>query len=256
MERNAPSGEPSSEAVAPTSDPDPTPDPGPAPTPDTDSASDPASDAPSTSEASPAAVAPGPGTAFVRFVLCGGGIGIASSFAVAMLAGWMPWALANAVITVVSTIIASELHARFTFGAGGRCGLRGHLQSAGTAAAAYVVTSAAIFILHTTQSAPSAMLEQIVYLSASALAGVGRFVVLRLFVFAAGKRHALAAAGPHLKKKGADVQVHVKVTDRGVEWSYTWETGEGSERITGEGSGLISGRTYGWKPVRDLAFDA
>ncbi|MEU5980251.1 hypothetical protein [Streptomyces sp. NPDC047315] len=128
--------------------------------------------------------APGAVAAFARFVLCGGGVGLASSFAVTALASWMPWALGNALVTVASTLLATELHARFTFGAGGRATWRQHGQSAGSAAAAYAVTCLAMFLLQQLVSTPGALLEQVVYLSASALAGVGRFAVLRLVVFA------------------------------------------------------------------------
>ncbi|MFJ2770759.1 hypothetical protein [Streptomyces sp. NPDC087300] len=128
--------------------------------------------------------APGAFVAFARFVLCGGGVGLASSFAVAGLASWLPWALANALITVVSTLLATELHARFTFGAGGRATWRQHTQSGGSAAAAYVVTCAAMLVLQQLVASPGAVIEQVVYLSASALAGVARFAALRLVVFA------------------------------------------------------------------------
>lgn len=209
------------------------------------------------SGAAASAAAPGPLTAFTRFVLCGGGIGLASSFAVALLAGWMPWVVANAVITVVSTVLASEIHARFTFGKGGRCGLRGHLQSAGTAAAAYLVTTAAMIALHMVQSAPGAVYEQLVYLSASALAGTARFVVLRLFVFSgAGPKAALATPGSRPGKSsygGVTVEVTVEVTEHGVRWAYTWETGHGAARTSGSGSGRVKGRTYGWKPEKYVA---
>lgn len=137
--------------------------------------------------------APGAFTAFARFVLCGGGVGVASSFAVAALASWIPWVVANALITVVSTLLATELHARFTFGAGGRATWRQHTQSAGSAAAAYVVTSVAMLVLQQLVATPGAVLEQVVYLSASALAGVARFVVLRVIVFARGRTQAPAA---------------------------------------------------------------
>lgn len=136
----------------------------------------------------------GPLASFVRFVVCGGGVGVLSSAAVPLLALLMPWAAANAVITVASTILCTELHALFTFGTGGRAGLRRHLQSAGSATAAYVVTCAAMFILHTVQSSPSLVWEQAVYLGASGLAGIGRFLVLRLFVFAGGRKETKAAA--------------------------------------------------------------
>ncbi len=129
----------------------------------------------------------GPLAAFVRFVVCGGGVGVVSSGAVALLAVLVPWVVANALVTVVSTVVATELHARFTFGAGRRAGRREHLQSAGSAAVAYGVTCAAMAVLHLVHSAPGVLVEQTVYLSASALAGVGRFLVLRLFVFATNR---------------------------------------------------------------------
>ncbi|MFJ8053264.1 hypothetical protein [Streptomyces luteogriseus] len=138
------------------------------------------------------AAAPGTRTAFVRFVLCGGGVGLASSFAVAALAAWMPWILANALITTVSTLLATELHARLTFGAGRHATLRQHAQSAGSATAAYAVTCGAMCVLHQLVVTPGAAVEQVVYLSASALAGVARFAVLRLVVFAVP--HSLNAA--------------------------------------------------------------
>lgn len=132
-------------------------------------------------------------TAFARFVVCGGGVGIASSFAVAALASWIPWALANALITAVSTLLATELHARFTFGAGGRASRRQHAQSAGSAVAAYAVTCAAVLVLRQLEASPSAAREQIVYLTASALTGVARFAVLRLVVFAQSRSKSAAA---------------------------------------------------------------
>ncbi|WP_328476607.1 hypothetical protein OHS71_03335 [Streptomyces sp. NBC_00377] len=122
--------------------------------------------------------------AFARFVLCGGAVGVASSFAVAALGTLIPWVLANAAVTVASTLLATELHARFTFGAGGRATGRQHAQSAGSAAAAFAVTGAAMLVLQSLAAAPGPVLEQIVYLSASAAAGAARFVVLRLVVFA------------------------------------------------------------------------
>ncbi|MCX4981481.1 hypothetical protein [Streptomyces sp. NBC_00572] len=163
---------------------------------------------------------PGAFASFVRFVIFGGGVGLASSAAVALLTALLPFALANALVTVVSTILATELHARFTFAskpapgpaprptsglastpaskpASGRrparrrllrCGLRHHLQSAGTATAAFFVTTLAMLALHTLASAPGLAAEQAVYLSASGLAGIGRFLVLRLYVFTTTRR--------------------------------------------------------------------
>ncbi|MFJ9563868.1 hypothetical protein ACIRQQ_28030 [Streptomyces fuscichromogenes] len=134
--------------------------------------------------------APGPLASFLRFVAFGGGVGLASGPAVTLLALSMPWTMANALITIASTVLCTELHARFTFGTGRRAGRREHWQSAGSAAAAYAMTSAAVLVLHTVQPSAGVMREQVVYLSASALAGIGRFLVLRLFVFATRKHAA------------------------------------------------------------------
>ncbi|MEV0059873.1 hypothetical protein [Nocardia sp. NPDC050718] len=130
------------------------------------------------------ATATGPIAAFARFVACGGGLGLASSAAVAQLACVLPWAVANAVVTIVSTLLGTVLHALITFGGRTLPGWREHWQSAGSAAAAYAVTSAAMFGLFAVQAAPGVLTEQVVYLSASGLAGIGRFLVLRMVVFA------------------------------------------------------------------------
>ncbi|WP_203997346.1 GtrA family protein [Virgisporangium aurantiacum] len=129
---------------------------------------------------------------FARFVLFGGGVGLASSAAVPLVATLMPWVVANALITVASTLLGTELHARFVFGAGRRAHWRQHVQSAGSATVAYLVTSAAIAVLHLVQPAAGMRWEQAVYLSASGLAGTGRFLVLRLYVFARGRTSSAA----------------------------------------------------------------
>ncbi|MEU7867389.1 GtrA family protein [Dactylosporangium sp. NPDC049140] len=125
---------------------------------------------------------------FAKFVLIGGGVGLASSAAVPLTATLMPWVTANALITVVSTLLGTELHARFTFGARRRAQWHQHLQSAGSAAAAYMITSAVILVLHAVQPSVGMCWEQAAYLSASGLAGAGRFLMLRLYVFRA-QRH-------------------------------------------------------------------
>ncbi|WP_438297370.1 GtrA family protein [Streptomyces sp. HUAS TT7] len=129
---------------------------------------------------------PGPFAAFARFALYDGGIGVAASAAVALVALLTPWAVANALVTAASTLLATEVNARFTFGARRSADWRQHLQSAGSAVAAYVVTCAAMAVLHLVAASPGVLGEAIVYLLASGLAGIGRFVVLRMFVFAAG----------------------------------------------------------------------
>lgn len=129
----------------------------------------------------------GPIAAFARFVLCGGGVSLLSSGVLLLVAGRVPFAAANAVVTVASTLLATELHHRFTFGAGagaGRAGWRIHGKSALTLVLAYLFTTAAVLLLGVLHPHPSPLLAQAVYLAASALAGTGRFLALRLLVFA------------------------------------------------------------------------
>lgn len=116
--------------------------------------------------------------AFARFVLCGGGVGLASSGALVLLADRMPIAVANALVTVVSTLVATELHGRVTFRSD-HTGWGRHGVSAATVAVCYLFTTAALIGLRAVDPDPGALLEQSVYLAASGLAGIGRFLVLR-----------------------------------------------------------------------------
>ncbi|MEU4264332.1 GtrA family protein [Streptomyces argenteolus] len=120
--------------------------------------------------------------AFVRFVVCGGGVGLASGGVLVLLSERIPLVVANALITVVSTVIATELHSRISFRSDHR-GWRIHLRSGLTVAVSYAFTTGALLVLHAVEDSPSMMVEQTVYLSASAVAGVGRFALLRFAVF-------------------------------------------------------------------------
>ncbi|WP_175583189.1 GtrA family protein [Nocardia cyriacigeorgica] len=130
----------------------------------------------------------GPVASFLRFAGIGCSIGLISSVAVTLLGLAIPFALANALITVGATLLGTQLHARFTFAATEPAGGWQHLQSAVTAAAAYALTGAAMLLVSTLCQDPSIWTEQAVYLAASALAGVLRFAVLRILVFGTGPR--------------------------------------------------------------------
>ncbi|MGW3286882.1 hypothetical protein ACWDR3_19805 [Streptomyces sp. NPDC001002] len=121
--------------------------------------------------------------AFGRFAGLGCGVTLAASAALVLLAQWIPWMAANALTTVASTVLATELHARVSFGHG-RPGLAGHLKSAATMVAGWLVTSAAVGALDAFRPGSGLVLQQAVYLSATALVGIGRYLVLRLVVFA------------------------------------------------------------------------
>lgn len=144
----------------------------------------------------------GPVAAFVRFVVCGGGVSVLSSAALLLAGGRVPFAAANAVVTVVSTLLATELHHRFTFGTrgAGPAGPRVHAKSALTLLVAYLFTTAAVLLLDAVHPHPSPLLAQAVYLAASGVAGTGRFLVLRLVVFA--RRPAPLGPGPAALNRG------------------------------------------------------
>ncbi|WP_406288816.1 hypothetical protein [Embleya sp. NBC_00896] len=129
---------------------------------------------------------PGTVASFARFVVFGGGTGLASSGALVALSGHLSIAAANAIVTVAGTLLATELHSRFAFRAG-RAGLKAHTQAGGSAVVAYLFTTAAMLGLHAVQAAPSIMVEQGTYLAASGVAGLARFAFLRLAVFAGPK---------------------------------------------------------------------
>ncbi|MFI6977315.1 hypothetical protein ACIBSV_01870 [Embleya sp. NPDC050154] len=128
-----------------------------------------------------AATKSGTVAAFMRFVFFGGGTGLASSAALVALSDHLSIAVANAVVTVIFTLLATELHSRFTFGAGRARG-RVHVQSALSAAVSYLFTTGAMLALHAVQSAPGVLKEQAVYLTASGAAGIARFLFLRFVV--------------------------------------------------------------------------
>ncbi|WP_438947307.1 hypothetical protein [Streptomyces griseus] len=130
----------------------------------------------------------------MRFVVCGGGVGLAASGMLVLLSGPLPMVVANALVTVVSTLAATELHSRISFRSG-RGGWGVHLQSGLTVAVGYAFTTGALLALHSLRPTSSALVQQGVYLSASALAGVGRFALLRLVVFARPAAPAVPAAG-------------------------------------------------------------
>lgn len=121
--------------------------------------------------------------AFVRFAGLGCAVTLAASAALVLLSQWIPWMAANVLTTVASTVVATELHARVSFGHG-RPGLAGHVKSAGTVAVGWLVTSTAVGALDALRPGAGLVVQQAVYLSATALVGVGRYRVLRLSVFA------------------------------------------------------------------------
>ncbi|MFI6209061.1 hypothetical protein ACIBAI_22085 [Streptomyces sp. NPDC051041] len=209
----------------------------------------------------PAAAAPagpGPVASFLRFAVLGGGAGVLCGLTVPLPAAAVPWAVANAVVTVASALLCTELHARFTCAEGRGARRREHWRSAGPATAAYLATSVAVRVLYLLRPSPGPLTEQLVHLGASGLAGTGRFPVLRRCVFAP------AAAGPYGRRFRTSGRAPVRRRRERQEEDCPTGSGGGEGRLRGErkvrrqpGGVMPTRRTKGWrrsstvpKPVR------
>ncbi|GAA3207553.1 GtrA family protein [Actinocorallia longicatena] len=148
---------------------------------------------PPVNAAVPPTAAPGAAEAFGRFVAVGVGTTLLASGLLAVASARMDLVAANALITLATTLLATELHGRFSFRSE-KGGWRVHAQSALTIAVAYLFTTGAMLVLRRAHPAPDVVLDQVVYLGASGLAGLARFLVLRVFVF--GARPVVAAPLP------------------------------------------------------------
>jgi putative flippase GtrA len=125
----------------------------------------------------------GPVAAFLRFVLFGGGVTLLGSGALLLVGDRVPLALANAAVTVATTVLATELHGRFTFRRG-RAGWSDHCASGLTVLLSYLFTTGALLAFDAWHPGSGALLRQGVYLTASGAAGFARFLLLRYVVFA------------------------------------------------------------------------
>ncbi|BBB00288.1 hypothetical protein RVR_7289 [Actinacidiphila reveromycinica] len=141
----------------------------------------------------PAAVRAVP--AFLRFVVFGGGVTLLGSAALLLVGHRAPVAAANAVVTVVTTLLATELHTRFTFRRG-RAGWSDHCASGLTVLLSYLFTTGALLGYDALHTGGGALLRQGVYLAASGAAGIARFLLLRYVFARTGTRTRTRAAVP------------------------------------------------------------
>lgn len=125
----------------------------------------------------------GPVAAFLRFVLCGGGVTLLGSGALLLVGDRVPLAAANAVVAVATTVLATELHGRITFRRG-RADWRDHAAGGLTVLLSYLFTTGALLAFAALHPSAGALLRQAVYLTASGAAGLARFLLLRCVVFA------------------------------------------------------------------------
>jgi putative flippase GtrA len=95
----------------------------------------------------------------------------------------LPPHLANLVAMVISTVVSTEWHRRWTFRSP-RSGLRTHLRAGLVTTVTYAMTSAALVVLARVDPDAEEIVQVAALVAATTLAGLLRFAVLRLWVFA------------------------------------------------------------------------
>jgi putative flippase GtrA len=114
-------------------------------------------------------------------------IGVISTLANLALYGvfrlWWPVLVANLIALVITTLFNTEANRRFTFTARNTARGRTHLQGFVVFGLYYAFTSAALLVLPAIYPDPPRALELVVLLGSSALGTVGRFFLLRSWVF-------------------------------------------------------------------------
>lgn len=96
---------------------------------------------------------------------------------------WWPVLVANLAALVITTLFNTEANRRYTFTARNTARAKTHVHGFVVFGLYYAFTSAALLVLHVTSSDPSRALELAVLLISSALGTMGRFLLLRSWVF-------------------------------------------------------------------------
>jgi putative flippase GtrA len=130
-------------------------------------------------------------TGLVWQLLSFGAIGVLSTVVTLLLfaifRSHMAPLAANLLALVITTMLNTEANRRFTFLSSRGPSRRVHLQGLIVFGLYYAFTSTALLVLHWAVTEPSRLLELVVLLAASVLGTVGRFVLLRGWVFKQGK---------------------------------------------------------------------
>jgi putative flippase GtrA len=113
-----------------------------------------------------------------------GGIGTAvNASAFLLLRTGLDTVPANLVALLVSTAVSTEANRRFTFGGGVGHPWRAHVQIGGTVLFYAFYSSAVLLILELLVADPTPVQESLAVAAASLLGGIGRFLVMRYWVF-------------------------------------------------------------------------
>jgi putative flippase GtrA len=129
----------------------------------------------------------------VRYAVVGGLGTLVNAAVFLLLRNFLDAVPANLVALVVSTAVSTEANCRFTFGGAAVHRWRATVQSGGTVLFYAFYSSAVLLLLGMVDGSPSPIEETLVVAVASVLGGLGRFLVLRYWVFGADEHDAGAA---------------------------------------------------------------
>src|SRR4051812_38695806 len=118
-----------------------------------------------------------------RYAVIGGLGTLVTAVIFLLLRTWWDTMPANIVALVLSTVVSTEANRRFTFERAQVHWLRYHVQSGGTVLFYAFYSSAVLMLLAATIDSPTAWEQTLAVAVASVLGGLGRFLVLRYWVF-------------------------------------------------------------------------
>ncbi len=119
-----------------------------------------------------------------RYALVGGLGTAANAVFFLMLVTWWEALVANLVALVLSSVLSTEVNRRFTFGSAEPVHpWRVYVQTGGTVVFYAFYSSAVLVTLAEIVEKPSPWLQTLAVAGASALGGIGRYLVLRFWVF-------------------------------------------------------------------------
>ncbi len=122
-----------------------------------------------------------------RYTLVGGLGTLVNALVFLALREWLDAVPANLVALVVSTVVSTEANLRFTFDGEVVHRWRATVQSGGTVLFYAFYSSAVLIVLGAVMAAPTPLEESLAVAAASVLGGLGRFLVLRYWVFDTGR---------------------------------------------------------------------
>jgi putative flippase GtrA len=126
----------------------------------------------------------------VRYAVVGGLGTLVNAVVFLLLRNFLDAVPANLVALVLSTAVSTEANCRFTFGGAAVHRWRATVQSGGTVLFYAFYSSAVLLLLGMVVDSPSPIEETLVVAVASVLGGLGRFLVLRYWVFDADEHDA------------------------------------------------------------------